>query len=138
LPSTGVSVEQNQESPRATPSPVAADTEAVATASQPIAGTPNLTEDLPRTAPVAQGAFVTFDSVRKHLARIVAVTGRRVTIQRFDEKTGEWQTKNESIERKACIPANAAEAEEAARLEVRVVDQRRINRGGREVAGRLP
>ena len=113
MPSAGVSVEQNQESPRATPSPVTADTEAVGTASRPIGGTPTPTEDLPRTAPVAQGAFVTFDSTRKCLARIVAVTGRTVTIRRYAKKTGEWQTKNESREREACIPLTAAEAEES-------------------------
>jgi len=61
----------------------------------------------------AELEFVTFDSGRKYLARIVAVTGRTVTIQRFDRKTGEWQTKNESREREACIPLTAAEAEKS-------------------------
>jgi hypothetical protein len=56
--------------------------------------------------------FVTFDPGRKHLARVVAVNGKKVTVRRFNKKTGDWQTKNESRERVACVPLTAAEAEE--------------------------
>jgi hypothetical protein len=55
--------------------------------------------------------FVTFDPGRRHLARVVAVNGKKVTVRRFNKKTGDWQTKNESREREACIPLTAAEAE---------------------------
>jgi hypothetical protein len=56
--------------------------------------------------------FATFDPGRKHLARVVAVNGKKVSVRRFNKKTGEWQTKTESRERKACIPLTAAEADE--------------------------
>jgi hypothetical protein len=55
--------------------------------------------------------FVTFDSERKYLARIISINGKKVTIRRFDKKTGEWKSKNEKIELKACIPLTPAEAE---------------------------
>jgi len=78
-----------------------------------------LTQPLIREVPDAFAAaekagqfeFVTFDPGRKHLARVVAVNGKKVTVRRFNKKTGEWQTKNESREREACIPLTAAEAE---------------------------
>jgi hypothetical protein len=56
--------------------------------------------------------FVTFDSGRKHLARVVAVNRKNVRVRCFNKKTGEWRTKDESREREACIPLTAAEAEE--------------------------
>lgn len=61
--------------------------------------------------PQSRAGFVTFDRGRKHLARVVAVNGKKVTVRRFNKKTGEWQTKNESREREACIPLTPAEAE---------------------------
>jgi hypothetical protein len=62
---------------------------------------------------VTQGSFVTFDHSRKYLARIIAVKGEKVTVRRFDKKTGEWRTKNETREREACTPLSAEEAEES-------------------------
>ncbi|HET8925571.1 MAG TPA: hypothetical protein VFN26_21485 [Candidatus Acidoferrum sp.] len=63
--------------------------------------------------PAGKLEFVTFDPGRKHLARIVAVNGKKVTVRRFNKKTGEWQPKNESRECKACIPLTATEAAES-------------------------
>jgi len=60
---------------------------------------------------IGQLEFVTFDKTRKHLARVGGVTGKEFTVRRFNKKTSKWQTKNESRERKACIPLTAAEAE---------------------------
>lgn len=60
-----------------------------------------------------QFEFVTFDHGRKHLAQVVAVNGKKITVRRFNKKTGEWRTKNESREREACIPLSAAQAEES-------------------------
>jgi hypothetical protein len=61
----------------------------------------------------AELEFVTFDRSRKHLARVVAVNSKKVTIRRFDKKSGEWRIKNESRDREACIRLTAAEAEES-------------------------
>jgi hypothetical protein len=55
--------------------------------------------------------FLTFDQGRKHLARIVAENGKKLIVRLFNKKTGEWQTKNESREREACLPLSVAEAE---------------------------
>lgn len=65
------------------------------------------------TSRTGQLEFVTFDPGRKHLVRVVAVNGKKVVIRRFNNKTGEWQTKNESRERDGCIPLTDAEAEES-------------------------
>jgi hypothetical protein len=59
----------------------------------------------------ASQGFVTFDAGRKYLARVVAENGKKLIVHRFDKKSGEWQIKNESREREACIPLTAAEAE---------------------------
>jgi hypothetical protein len=60
----------------------------------------------------AELEFVTFDSTRKYLARIVAVNGKKVTVRLFSKKTKEWLTKNENRGRDHCIPLSTAEAEE--------------------------
>jgi hypothetical protein len=111
--SVAVIDEQNQKSPaQETPGTHPAVTTAtVATASRPIAGTPSPTENPPPTSPVDQDTFVTFDSSRKYLARVVGVNRKKVTVRRFHKKTGEWLTKIESREREVCIRLTAAEAE---------------------------
>jgi hypothetical protein len=93
--------------------PVMAGTEVLATAPQPIAGTSTQIENAPHAASVAPGSFATFDPSRKHLLRVVADEGGKVTVRRFDKKTGAWRTKNEARERDACIPLTADEAEKS-------------------------
>lgn len=80
---------------------------------QPIAGTSAQPESTLHVDAVAQDSFVTFDPGRKHLARIVADKGGKVTIRRFDKKAGKWRTKNESRDREACILLTIAQAEES-------------------------
>ncbi len=76
---------------------------------QPIAA--NHTQPASTTGENADYDFVTFDSGRKHLARVVAVNGKKVTVRRFNKKSGESRIGNESRDREACIPLTAAEVE---------------------------
>jgi hypothetical protein len=78
---------------------------------QPIAANP--TQPASTAGENAGYVFVTFDLGRKHLARVVAVNGKKVTARLFNKRAGEWQTKTESRERQACFPLTAAEAEES-------------------------
>jgi hypothetical protein len=89
--------------------PVATGAEAATTQSQSIVA--NSTQPAKIAGDITHYGFVTFDPGRKHLARIVAVKGEKVNVRRFDKKTGEWRTKNETREREACIPLSAEEAE---------------------------
>jgi hypothetical protein len=88
--------------------PVAASAEAATKQPQSVAA--NSTKST--ASENADYGFVTFDSGRKHLARIIGANGKKVTVRRFNKKTGEWKSKNENIELNFSIPLTAAEAEE--------------------------
>ncbi|HET6142536.1 MAG TPA: DUF3631 domain-containing protein [Candidatus Acidoferrales bacterium] len=110
----GIAAVPAQQEPRSAPEgaatgavPVAAGAEAATKQSRSVAA--NSTKST--ASENANHGFVTFDQGRKHLARVIAVNGKKVTVRFFNKKTGEWQTKNESREREACIPLTAAEAE---------------------------
>jgi hypothetical protein len=107
-------LQQHPESPdgaTAGTDPVAAGAEAATTTLQPIAGTSVPPQSVLRVEAVTEGSFVTFDSGRKHLARVVAANGGKVEVRRFDKKSGEWRTKNETRERDTCIPLTTEDAE---------------------------
>lgn len=91
--------------------PLSSGAESATTTLQPIAGNSVPPQSVLRVEAVTEGSFVTFDSGRKHLARVVGVNGSKVTIRRFDKKSGEWRTKNEPREREACIPLTSEDAE---------------------------
>jgi hypothetical protein len=90
--------------------PVVAGAES-ATTTQPIAGTSVPPQSVLRVEAVTEGSFVTFDSGRKHLARVVAANVGKVEVRRFDKKSGEWRTKSETRERDTCIPLTTEDAE---------------------------
>lgn len=91
--------------------PVVAGAESATTTLQPIAGTSVPPQSVLRVEAVTEGSFVTFDSGRKHLARVVEANVGKVEVRRFDKKSGEWRTKNETRERDTGIPLTTEDAE---------------------------
>jgi hypothetical protein len=100
--------------PDARTAPVLAGAEATAPERTAPRSTPDQAEDSPRARTGVQANdFLTFDPTRKHLARVVEVKGKRLTVRRFDKKSGKWLTKLEPRERNSGIWLSPEEADKS-------------------------
>ncbi len=64
-------------------------------------------------AHVLANDFLTFDSSRKHLARVIGTKGKKIIVRRFDKKSMEWGTKLEKLDQNADVVLSSEEAEKS-------------------------
>jgi hypothetical protein len=92
--------------------PAVAGANGTPTQSQTTAATTDLSKNALRAVrDVKVNDFLTFDTSRKYLARIVEIKNRHVNVRRFDKKSGTWLTKVEPRDRNSGIVLSPEEAE---------------------------